>query len=117
MILFSAFSAISLLDLLICIRLAVKDTPLISKPIGPKNLSIVCPAIAPAPPGAKLPPASHDNAAFVAAALANAAIAVPVEAVPNVIATAIIVSCPINAIAAPPNVPAIPTLLTCPVSF
>src|SRR5699024_9618523 len=47
------------------------------------------PAAVPPPPAASAPPPNHANAALVAAAPLNVEIAVPVEAVPNVVAIAI----------------------------
>lgn len=56
-------------------------------PTGPARAKNAFPAAIPPPPAARAPPPSQANCALVAAAPDNADIAVPVDAVPNVVAT------------------------------
>ena len=60
--------------------------PPIPHPIGPAIARKALPAAIPPPPDDNAPPPNHANAAFVAAAPDSADIAVPVEAVPKVVA-------------------------------
>ena len=63
--------------------------PPIAHPIGPESAKSAVPAAVPPPPAANAPPPNHASAALVAAAPDKVEMAVPVEAVPNVVATAI----------------------------
>ena len=80
--------------------------PAIVHPIGPAIASNALPAAIPPPPVANAPPPSQANAAFVAAAPESAEIAVPVDAVPKVVATHIAAVGAINATDAPAASPA-----------
>ncbi|OUS68704.1 hypothetical protein B1748_33155 [Paenibacillus sp. MY03] len=79
-----------------------------TQPTGPASARKVEPAVMPPPPATTAPPPSHANAAFVAAAPLNAEMAVPVEAVPKVMATAIAAVGPNAATPAPAATPAAP---------
>ena len=61
--------------------------PLIDHPTGPARAKNAFPAAIPPPPAARAPPPIQANCALVAAAPDKADIAVPVDAVPNVVAT------------------------------
>ena len=60
--------------------------PAILQPIGPVIARNACPAATTPPPADSAPPPIHARAALVAAAPDSDEIAVPVEAVPNVVA-------------------------------
>ena len=57
-------------------------------------LRTIVPAAMPPPPAATAPPPNHAVAAFVAAAPDSVDMAVPVEAVPKVVAIPIAAACP-----------------------
>ena len=80
--------------------------PAIVQPIGPAMARSAFPATIPPPPAERAPPPSHASAAFVAAAPDSAEIAVPVDAVPNVVATHIAAVGAMNATDAPAAIPA-----------
>ena len=63
------------------------EKPAMPQPIGPAKASKACPPAMPRPPLANVPPPSQARAALVAAAPDKAEIAVPVDAVPKVVAT------------------------------
>src|SRR5699024_11254697 len=89
-----------------------KLTPPIDHPIGPLKANNAEPAAVPPPPATKAPPPNHAKAALVAAAPLKADIAVPVEAVPNVVAIAIAAdgpnaATPTPATTPPPALPAV----------
>ncbi len=64
----------------------VRSTPPIAQPTGPARARNALPAAIPPPPAASAPPPNQANAALVAAAPLNVDMAVPVEAIPNVVA-------------------------------
>lgn len=78
------------------------NTPAIPQPTGPAKAKKALPAAIPPPPAAIAPPPNQASAALVAAAPDNEAMAVPVDAVPNVVAIAIAAVGP-NAATAPPT--------------
>ena len=102
-------SSFSLLRLKVFLAKRATDVrivaPAIPHPIGPASARIAAPAAVPPPPAASAPPPNHAKAAFVAAAPDNAEIAVPVEAVPNVVAIHIATLGAKDATAAPPRTP------------
>lgn len=100
----SCFSASIFFFLLRVMKnVATSDAPAMPHPIGPARARRAFPA---AIPPAATPPPNQASAAFVAAAPDKAEIAVPVEAVPNVVATHIAAVGPIAAIAPPAPTPA-----------
>ena len=80
--------------------------PPIVQPTGPAIAKNAVPDAIPPPPAAAAPPPSHAKAALVAAAPDSVDIAVPVEAVPNVVATHIAALGAKLATAIPPATPA-----------
>ena len=103
-----AFLAWFLLRLLRNTPVPKPATPATAHPTGDINASKVPPVAMPPPPAAIAPPPSHARAALVAAAPDKAEIAVPVEAVPNVVATAIAAVGPNAATPTPAVTPAAP---------
>ena len=100
----SCFSASIFFFLLRVMKnVATSDAPAMPHPIGPARARRAFPA---AIPPAATPPPNQASAALVAAAPDRAEIAVPVEAVPNVVATHIAAVGPIAAIAPPAPTPA-----------
>ena len=110
---FTALSANSLFLLDSEINEAPVETAVIPQPIGPANARNAWPAAIPAPSAAN--PANvlpiHANAAFCATHPDNVLIAVPVEAVPNVVAILIKA---VGAIDATPNPAAAPPAIFMP---
>ena len=89
-------------------KIAVRptDVPAMPQPMGPAKANNAWPPATPAPPALSAPPPSQASAAFVATAPDRLEIAVPVEAVPKVVATHIIAVGAMLATAAPPATPA-----------
>ena len=84
-----------------------KVAPAIPQPIGPARAKSALPAATPPPPAERAPPPSQARAALLAAAPERVEMAVPVEAVPNVVATHIAALGVKAATAAPPATPAL----------
>ncbi|MFC5128344.1 hypothetical protein ACFPRL_36335 [Pseudoclavibacter helvolus] len=80
--------------------------PATVQPIGPARARSAPPAAVPPPPAATAPPPSHAMAALLAAAPESVEIAVPVDAVPKVVATHIAAVGATLATAAPAVMPA-----------
>ena len=78
------------------------------QPTGPASARRAFPAAMPPPPAARAPPPSHARAALVAAAPDRAEMAVPVDAVPKVVATAMATDGPKAASPTPAVAPAKP---------
>ena len=81
------------------------------QPTGPARARRAFPAAMPPPPAARAPPPSQARAALVAAAPDRAEMAVPVEAVPKVVATAMATDGPKAASPTPAVAPAKPVPL------
>lgn len=79
--------------------------PAMPQPMGPARASRALPPAVPAPPAATAPPPSHASAACDAAAPDRVEIAVPVDAVPNVVAIHIAADGAMLATAAPAAIP------------